>query len=291
QSDVDVNYTNENGLSALDKAVICKDVAICKALINRGCKLDEKSGKFKRTPLHKAVDLGCFDIVKLLLDAGSSVDTTDYRGEYPIHSAAIRGHTEIVRTLLEKDRTLAVKPFSFRGKVYYKQLTLFHYAVLKEDEILLNLLKEFKIDSNIQDGYGRTPLYLATYYNKPKYVEHIIDKADVKIADRHGSTPLHAAAFKMIPELLKLLCRFYTDIRMVDRNGNTVFHVLKNSSENARSIKGNASFDICKNLSKCVKILLEKDAEFEYTLRRIKNKKGIIVSVECENDVYSLTYY
>ncbi|XP_053394433.1 uncharacterized protein LOC123524892 [Mercenaria mercenaria] len=291
QSDVDVNYTNEDGLSALDKAVICKNVAICETLVKKGCKLDEKSGKFKRTPLHKAVDLGCFDIVKLLLNAGSSVDTTDHRGEYPIHSAAIRGHTEIVRTLLDKDRTLAVKPFSFRGKVYYKNSTLFHYAVWKEDEILLNLLKEFEIDSNIQDGYGRTPLYLATYYNKPKFVELMIDKANVKIADRNGSTPLHAAAFKMFPELVELLCRFYTDIRMVDRNGNTVFHVLKNSSENASSIKGNTCCDIRENLSKCVKILLEKDAEFEYALRRMKNKKGIIVSVECENGVYSLTYY
>ncbi|XP_045205036.2 uncharacterized protein LOC123557574 isoform X2 [Mercenaria mercenaria] len=290
QSGVDINYANEDGLSAIDKAVICKCVDICEALTEKGCNLDAKSGKFKRTPLHKAVDMGCLDIVKLLLNVGASVYTTDHRGKYPIHTAAICGHTEILRLLLKEDKTLAVRPFNtvLRGNKI-KNLTLYHYAVWKEDEILLKVLKEFEIDPNIQDICGRTPLYLATYYNKPTFVELLVDIADVNIPERNGYTPLHAASSNLNPKIVRLLCCSNVNIRMIDRKGNTVFHVLGNVNENA--IGGDENFEdpLARIMvSECVKILLEKDPEFEYELNRMPNKDGLIVSAKCERDTYSL---
>lgn len=288
KTDVDVNYRNKDGLSALDKAVIGNRIDICKALIQKGCDLDVKSGWFKRTPLHKAADMGLVEITELLLNAGASVDTQDHRGEYPIHSAALHGHTKITRLLLQKDKSLAEKTINFKGKVNFRNFSLFHYAVWKEDESLLKLLREFKVDPNIQDGYGRTPLYLATYYNKAKFVKMLLDFADVRKPERSGYSPLHAAALQTNPKIVRLLCGSYNDIRLVDRKGNTVFHILKRAEEKAKDVRSREYIVMPDKISKCVKYLLETDPGFQEVLATMKNKRGEIVSVKFERNFYSL---
>ncbi|XP_060552348.1 uncharacterized protein LOC132713693 [Ruditapes philippinarum] len=269
QNGVDINHRNVQGQSALDKAIVCNEFNICAALIQKGCQLDVKAGKFDRTPLHAAVDMGNIEIVELLLNNRASIDTTDHRGENPIHTAALRGNMKILRLLLNEDKSLAMNRFKFQRQI----TTLYHYAVNKENKDLLQILIEHDIDLNMQDQFGRTPLYFAVYYSKPEFVELMLEKADVTLAENNGYTPLHAAVFNLNTALVKMLCKYYTDIRMVDRKGNSVFHVLKNVS------KGQIGNDTCVRVSECIKILLRKDNDFEIYLKRMQNKKGEIVNL------------
>jgi ankyrin repeat protein len=139
---VDINHKNKQGQSALDKAVICNEVDICEALIQKGCQLDVKAGKFNRTPLHTAVDMGVIEIVELLLNNEASLYITDHRVDSPIHTAAVRGHLEILRLLLNRDTGVAINKFKYGRQI----TTLYHYAVIKENKELLQIHIENDID-------------------------------------------------------------------------------------------------------------------------------------------------
>jgi ankyrin repeat protein len=247
QNGVDINHRNVQGQSALDKAIVCNEFNICAALIQKGCQLDVKAGKFDRTPLHAAVDMGNIEIVELLLNNEASLYITDHRGDSTIHTAAVRGHMEIFRLLLNRDKSVAMNSFKYGRQI----TTLYHYAVIKENKELLQILIENDIDPNMQDQFGRTPLYFAVYHNKPEFVDLLIEKADVTLAE-NGYTPLHAAVFKLNTDLVEKLCKYYTYIRMVDRKGNSLLHVLKNVRK-----KRNDN-DTCVRVSECIKILLKK---------------------------------
>ena len=88
----DVTLRNERQLSALDRAVTYNHENICEMLLHAGAPSEIRASKFKRTPLHTAVDIGSEKITKMLLEHGASVITRDHKGFYPIHTAVFRNH-------------------------------------------------------------------------------------------------------------------------------------------------------------------------------------------------------
>ena len=55
-----------------------------------------------RTPLHVAVQDGCFDFARMLLERGADTDAADEDGRTPLHYAAERRHAFIARLLLNE---------------------------------------------------------------------------------------------------------------------------------------------------------------------------------------------
>ena len=55
-----------------------------------------------RTPLHVAVQDGCFDFARMLLERGADTDAADEDGRTPLHYAAERRHAFIARMLLNE---------------------------------------------------------------------------------------------------------------------------------------------------------------------------------------------
>lgn len=71
-------------------------------------------------PLHEATsnEYDCPDLVRLLLESGSPVDVADHDGRTPLLNAALCGHIETVRLLLERgaDALRALKHPSFAAE-------------------------------------------------------------------------------------------------------------------------------------------------------------------------------
>uniref|UniRef100_A0A1L8EDK2 Putative 26s proteasome regulatory complex subunit psmd10 n=2 Tax=Haematobia irritans TaxID=7368 RepID=A0A1L8EDK2_HAEIR len=79
---------------------------ICKLLINDGKADVNAVTKGGATPLHRAAMMGHLNIVKLLLDAHANVDKKDEDGQTALHRSAIGGHLEVSKILLEKNPKL-----------------------------------------------------------------------------------------------------------------------------------------------------------------------------------------
>ena len=73
------------------------NVAVARDLTLRGVDVNCRDLKTGCTPLYVAAAHGAIAIVKDLLDAGADKELTDKNGTYPLHIAAMNGHTAVAR--------------------------------------------------------------------------------------------------------------------------------------------------------------------------------------------------
>jgi ankyrin repeat protein len=277
---------------------------VIKLLIDAGSPLDIKGGKFKRTPLHLAVDLNVIELVQRLLEKRASLMVKDHRGHFPIHIAAIRGSTDILRALYLADRSQdKLRISSYGTKSVIKGLSLFHIAVWKKNEELLDALIQLNADPNVKDFYGQTPLFFAIMRKHESFIRKLInygrtDKrkpqkqgftplhaaihkdlddiaallikdSDVNAKDKYGKTALHVACEKAKIGLIQILLANGADPRIITKRGDTVYHILR------RSKKKLPDNDI--SSQRAEQFMREFDPGFAERLPTLKNKAGIVI--------------
>lgn len=102
-----------------------------------------KDYKDHRTPIFEAIRTNQYESVKLLADHGADLQTTDRRGNYPIHWACKYADAKIVRILLER----GVDPNVMNFEHIYP-LTYAHERFQRGFEIV-DVLIEFNVDTHI----------------------------------------------------------------------------------------------------------------------------------------------
>ncbi|PHZ08986.1 ankyrin, partial [Rhizopus microsporus ATCC 52813] len=104
-----------------------------------------------QTILHRACTDGSFEKVKELLSiAGANSCERDNAGYTPLHEAALRGKTDIVRLLLEYNADV-----NSRGADLDTPL---HDAAENGHTEVVQLLLEYGADMTIANSKGQTPL-------------------------------------------------------------------------------------------------------------------------------------
>ena len=111
---VNINFQNENGWSALHFACDEGNLKIVDILIKSKINLNLKTNE-KKTALHISVLRGYFDISKLLLENGAKINLRDNEQNLPIHICASQGHDELLNFLLEKNSS-GIKVKNLYGK-------------------------------------------------------------------------------------------------------------------------------------------------------------------------------
>lgn len=223
----DLTARNKDGLSALDKAVVYKREDVCEVLAKANVPLDVQTRKFKRTPIHTAVDLGLEAATKALLMCGASVKMKDHKGFSPIHSAALNGHVDIVRLLLEHDPSQAnIRTKTYGKKSVLKGKTVFHIVLYKKDYSLLEIVLKTKANVNVLDWYGRTPFLEAVLLGNEQFITMLKDVSDLNIPDKNVFTPLHVAVYNGYSKLVDTLCSYPSvNVNAKDRYGKTPLHL------------------------------------------------------------------
>ncbi|KAF2096755.1 ankyrin [Rhizodiscina lignyota] len=122
---------------------------------------------------------GHHHIVRLLLEH-PSIDVnyigTDHIGATPLALATICRNTDLVRTLISQDD---VQINQISG---YEESTALFFAVADgHTSIVEELLRHPKIEVNIKDGIGRTPLTMAASCGTPEIVNLLLQHDDVTI--------------------------------------------------------------------------------------------------------------
>jgi RNA polymerase sigma factor (sigma-70 family) len=131
-------------------------------------------------PIQWAVWMGDVEMVRLLLDNGTPVETTTGHGEPMLNIAASHGHIETARLLLER----GADP---NGGHYPHAPT--HKAAGTNQIEMQRLLLEWNADIERRDRHGRTPLHWAATAGHAGMVRLLIERnAEVEATDNRGRT-------------------------------------------------------------------------------------------------------
>ena len=146
-------------------------------------------------------------------------------------------HSDILEIILRNVEPDYLKTLLSKPKIISKDETILHLACRNGSiEIVTLLIQVPKIDFNIKDGYGFTPLHHASSYGQDKMVEfllmeHFFSKIpmDIHARDNIERTPLHLACWNYYGENVKVLQTFLelsdmVDFKAEDIGGWTPFH-------------------------------------------------------------------
>ena len=186
----DVNARGRLGRAALHAACKRGNVACIHELMARGAQIEARESPREKTPLILAAGFNHPDSVKILVDVyKASVDATDTQRNNALHWAAIKGHVEVVKTLLLFD-DCDVNAKGLWGR------TALHAACEKDHVACIHELIAGGAQIESRSSDRATPLHLAADFNRPDSVKTLVDvyKASVNTTNRYGRTALHTAA-------------------------------------------------------------------------------------------------
>jgi ankyrin repeat protein len=188
------------------------------------------------TPLHLAAMEGHEEIVRVLVERGADANTT-YNSISPLHDALMRGRHSSARVLLElgANATLKMKQ-ECGGK---SPLILAAQYSLNTDVIHLLLGKGADADIDATEMNGRSALFFAIGRGNAETVRVLLERgADVycKCKDRSqvewGSIPLHYAAVLGHEAIVRqLLERDDIDINSKNNDGKTPLKLVQDGIE------------------------------------------------------------
>ncbi|CAM9949798.1 unnamed protein product, partial [Ectocarpus sp. 13 AM-2016] len=168
--------------------MVSQDVATVYGLVQGGAFLDWQDSHRRRTPLHRAVYFGHFQILKILLAAGANPNVADNHAVTPLHMVAVKGcEAEAAELLCAGADTHARTNDSY---------TPLHLAVVYNRIGVTRLLLDASASSlEVRDSYhGITPLAWASKFSFTTMLRILLSTgADVNSRSPAGLTPLHWA--------------------------------------------------------------------------------------------------
>ncbi|CAN0238508.1 unnamed protein product, partial [Scytosiphon promiscuus] len=166
--------------------------------------------------LHNAALDGCTAVAVALLSRGSSakIDRGDPKGRTPLSLAAGKGHSRIVRILLNK----GANPSAVDDNGLTALLVAAHQGHLD----VVKMLVQAGEDLEQVDPYGHTPLHIAAANGQGGVVRVLLEAGanpDSRLPD--GRTPMLSAAEDGHPDTIRELLRANADpcLGYVDRSG------------------------------------------------------------------------
>ncbi len=177
----DVNYSDNNGVTALMFAAQQGEDSVVTYLLNKSANVNAKSDDFQISVLISAVKNNYLRTAEILIRNGADINTQDVFGRAALHYAAMYGYESMVDMLLYYDATVDVvdvtgfTPLCYSVKNNYDSITMllrlcdanpdvrfrdssniFHLAAENGNLFFLKTFeKDLKMDKNI---YGLTPM-------------------------------------------------------------------------------------------------------------------------------------
>jgi ankyrin repeat protein len=186
----------------LYKAIEDGDLRTVTALLRANAYMVAERGEYDLTPLHRAAMAGHAEIVRRLLDHSAAPDARDYGGGAPLHWAAARGNRDAAAALLDGGADANARDL--------EQLTPLHRAAGEGREAVAALLLARGADPNARGQISGTPLHAAAEKGHGRMVELLLAHGALANARSGGSyapwTPwdaARAAGHGAIAELLR----------------------------------------------------------------------------------------
>ncbi|XP_055955630.1 ankyrin-1-like [Patella vulgata] len=218
----------------LTKPPICKAVEIgqlsaVRSLLDAGFDNTAKDCD-GNSPLHLAVCLKLYEIMQLLLDRNSPLDSCNIVGYTPLHMAVINRDIHATHLILETNQTpvlsyisqgVACPPIDLRA--LFSGDTCLHIATEQNCIEMVNIIIMNGANMNALNFQSQSPLILACRYNYVDIVALLLDKgADSNLKGYFGNervTPLGLCARLNRIELTRMLVEHGADVNAHDDSG------------------------------------------------------------------------
>ncbi len=190
-------------------------------------------------------------IAEFLLDHKADLDARDNPGRTPLHTAAIHGQLEIIKTFVARKSEINAKDT--------QGWTPLHWVAMHDVPAgrgmsasaagVMTILLDSGANVDARGEYGNTPLYIAADYSQDStdIVKVLIARgADVNAKGRNGETPLHRAASRGNIGIIRLLIVSKADVNAKDKHGATPLHESAYEGRNEAVeflVKNNADID------------------------------------------------
>ncbi|CAL4906389.1 unnamed protein product [Urochloa decumbens] len=200
-------------------------------------------GIFGNNALHAAVRNGNADFTeKIMMRRPHLARETAKDGSTPMQLAVLWGKTDVLRVMLQHDRSLGYVVTTPRDS------PMLLYAAHRGHVGVARELLSFCPDSPYRDITGWTCLHMAVDSNHPEFVEFILETPQlrrlVNMRDKNGKTALHYAVGTCRPRIVAaLLLHQDTDFTIMDSGGwPVILQLLNNSNEPPKTLNWNEVF-------------------------------------------------
>ncbi|XP_030853851.1 histone-lysine N-methyltransferase EHMT2 isoform X2 [Strongylocentrotus purpuratus] len=175
------------------------------------------------TPLHGAASKGHLDILCLLLQSGANIDAVDANLATPVHAAADSSNLSCVQYLVTCGANVNHK--DDEGS------TVLHISTKSGNMDMLGyLLTLNKIDLNLQDNGGWTPVIWGADYKNAVSVRYLLEHgADPFVRDKEQNIGLHWASYSGCQDVMEVFLNNNKDntdhLNALNVHGDTPLHI------------------------------------------------------------------
>jgi ankyrin repeat protein len=193
----------EDGSSALHYACEQGLIELARLLLDKKADPNLKDGTLM-TPLAFAAQSGYVEIVELLLsDPRTSLNISEANGFTPLHLACINLHIPIVKLLLADDTRTGDESLNLNAQSDLGFTPLMEAISAGNIELVQLLSMDPRWNRKIRDNAGRTPLHMASEYNKIEILNFLSAYYSFDATTSLGLTPFHIACKRGHLDLVK----------------------------------------------------------------------------------------
>ena len=173
------------------------------------------------SPLHIAANNGSLEFYKYIARKCGCINHVGDRGVTAIHMAAIAGHLEIVKFIIDNLQDENKNP----GATDPEGLTPLHLAALKGHFEVCKFIMNLLTNKNPRFNDGWTPLHCVAQGGNTKIYKLIMKNLEDKNpGSNNGVTPLHMASYYGRLEIVELIMHHLRNKDPENSNGYTPLH-------------------------------------------------------------------
>ncbi|XP_055957686.1 putative ankyrin repeat protein RF_0381 [Patella vulgata] len=203
---------------------------LIKVLVDAGSSLD-LCNKHGQTPLMLAVVNGMFTIFNYLLDNRADANCVDRKRQNVLHYLILSDPdtSSNIERLINIESNFNYEQF-YESNYKYFQISYIHFAVeYGKFKLATHLMKSRHVDVSLKDDRYNNLLHLVAQHNSDQSVEFaqsLIEKGiDVDHRDNAGKTPLHTACAYNNINITRMLLEARSDVNVKDCYGTSVLMI------------------------------------------------------------------
>ena len=156
----------------------------------------------------------------MLLDKGARINSRDRNGKSPLGRAALGGHVNVAKLLVNKGAKLAVDE---RQTILFDFLVPLQTREMGNESEILSILLDKEADVNYTRVWdGGTPLHIAAEIGRVELMRALWERgASFEVRDRWGESPLHRATLRGEVEAVRFLLDEGANPNALDNRGSS----------------------------------------------------------------------
>ena len=216
----DAELKSNSGFNCLHIAALNGHLNLCKTLIDKNNVDVQMAGNKGWTALHFSAKKGSYELLTYFSDLGIDIDLKTNLGRNCLHIAAINGHLNLCKTLIDK-HNFDIHMADNEG------FTALHYSARNGSYELVTYFVDMGTDIGLKNSLGQSCLHIAARNGHVNLCKTLIEKHnfDVHMTDNQGWSALHYSAENGSCELFTYVAAMGADINLEDNLGWNCLHI------------------------------------------------------------------